>query len=166
MTLTNNNIIKRFIYSVISMIMVTCLCIMPTFAAGRKLVGKSASGAFTWAGYRFTYSFNATAGLSYNNSNNITSISDLSFSNIVCTSSSPAVTGSIIPKQTSKTYSGKTATYVVTLTRTAYGFYTDKVNYTFTYRTTDAGRPYSLDKDQLVLIDVVEGQPYDIQILQ
>lgn len=54
----------------------------------------------------------------------------------------------------------------MTLTRTAYGFYTDKVNYTFTYRTTDAGRPYSLDKDQLVLIDVVEGQPYDIQILQ
>ena len=90
----------------------------------------------------------------------------MSFSNIVCTPSNPAVTGSIIPKQTSKTYSDKTATYVVTLTRTAYGFYTDKVNYTFTYRTTDAGRPYSLDKDQLVLIDVVEGQPYDIQILQ
>lgn len=158
---------KKYIYIFTSLILTLSLCVMPMFAYGRKLVGKNVSGSFSWSAYSFSYSFRATAGLTYNNSNNLTSISDLSFSGISCKSSNSAVAGSIIPKQTRKSYSGKTATYVVTLTRTAQGFYTDKVNYTLTYRSTDAGTPYSFDEDdnEYILVEVEESEPYDIQLL-
>lgn len=151
---------------IIATLTAICLCITPTYAAGRKLVSRSISGSFTWSAYRYTYSFNAVAGLTYNNSNNLTQISNLSFNNTSCKSSDASVPGSIIPTQTRKYYSGKTATYVVTVTRNAYGFYTDKVNYTLTYRSTDSGTPYSLDEeDQMILVEVTESAPYDIQIL-
>ncbi|MGN1276601.1 MAG: hypothetical protein ACI4UK_06400, partial [Floccifex sp.] len=76
-----------------------------------------------------------------------------------------SVPGSIIPKQTRKYFSGNTATYVVTVTRNAYGFYTDKVDYTFVYRSTDAGTPYSLrDENDRISVEVIEGEPYDIEV--
>ncbi len=158
---------KKVIYILTSTILTLSLCVMPMFAYGRKLVGRTVNGSFSWSAYSFTYSFRATAGLTYNNSNNLTGISDLSFTGVSCKSSNTAVAGSIIPRQTRKTYSGKTATYVVTLTRTAQGFYSDKVNYTLTYKSTDSGTPYSLDEDEVdyILVDVVESAPYDVQIL-
>lgn len=158
--------IKKLFYVIISMFTVMCLCIMPTYAWGRKLVTKSTSGSFTWSAYRYNYSFNAVAGITYDDNNNITQISDLSFNNVKCISSDATVPGSITPRQSRKYFSGRTATYVVTVLRNAYGFYSDKVDYTFTYRSTDAGTPYSLKDDEsiLVLVDVIESEPYDIQI--
>lgn len=158
--------LQRMVYMIVAILTVLCMSIMPTYAWGRKLITKSASGSFTWSGYSYTYSFNAVAGITYNDSNSITQISDLSFNNVYCNSSDPSVPGSIIPRQSSKYFSGNTATYVVTVTRSAYGFYTDKVDYTFTYRTSDAGSPYSLDNDEeLILVSITESEPYDIKIL-
>lgn len=158
--------LKKIGYVMFSVFTVFCLCIMPTYAWGRKLITKSVSGSFTWAAYRYTYSFNAVAGITYDDNNNITQISDLSFNNVVCKSSDASVPGNIIPRQSRKYFSGKTATYVVTVTRNAYGFYTDKVDYTLTYKTTDSGTPYSLNPEDttLILVEVTESEPYDIQI--
>ena len=165
--MTSNIYLKRTFYLFVSMIMVMCMCIIPTYAWGRKLITKSASGSFSWTFYNYTYSFNAVAGITYNDNNAITQISDLSFNNVVCNSSSFNFPGSIIPRQTSKTFSGNTATYVVTVTRNAYGMYSDQVNYTFTYRTSDSGVPYSLgDNEPGIMVEVTVGEPYNIQVYE
>lgn len=159
--------LKKSIYIIISMITVICMCIMPTQARGRKLITKSVSGSFSWTFYDYNYSFNAVAGITYNDSNNITQISDLLFSNIVCNSSSMNFPGSIVPRQSSKYFTSSSATYVVTVTRNAYGMYADKVDYTLIYRPSDPGTPYSLNQDkQEFEVEIVEGEPYDIQISQ
>ena len=75
--------------------------------------------------------------------------------------------GSIVPRQSSKYFTSSSATYVVTVTRNAYGMYADKVDYTLIYRPSDPGTPYSLNQDkQEFEVEIVEGEPYDIQISQ
>ena len=158
---------KRAIYAAISMITVICICIIPAYAWGRKLITKTASGSFSWTFYNYTYSFNAVAGITYDDSNRITQISDLSFNNVICNSSSINFPGSIIPKQSRKYFSGSTATYVVTVTRNAYGMYSDQIDYTFIYRTSDSGVPYSFgDNESEIIVEVTEGEPYNIQNLE
>ena len=143
------------------------MCIMPTYAWGRKLITKSISGSLNVDGNIMYYSFNSTAGITYNDSNNITQISDLSFSNKSITMSNHRYNGDIIPRQISKNFSGNAATYTVKVTRTFQGYYSDNVNYTLTYRSTDAGTPYSIDNDQVYfLVDIVEGEPYDVTHLE
>ena len=50
------------------------------------------------------------------------------------------------------------------------GVYADSVDYTLTYRTSDSGTPYSLEQDQdndsMILVDIQEGEPYDIECLK
>lgn len=158
--------VKKCLYVLSTFLIIIGLSTTITFAAGRKLVTKTVSDSFTlWSAYHYTYSFNATAGLTYNNSNNLSSVSDLSFSNVTYKASVPSLAANFIPRQTSRSVSGKTVTYVVTLTRSVYGYYTDKVNYTLTYRTSDAGTPYSLDdQNQEILVDVEVSEPYDVHI--
>ncbi len=57
------------------------------------------------------------------------------------------------------------AKYVVTLTRNIYGYYSDKIDYTLTYRVSDNGTPYSMkdNTEPLILVDVEIGEPYDIK---
>ncbi|MSS01975.1 hypothetical protein [Floccifex porci] len=162
---------KKIFYVLVTMLAMMCMSIVPAqAAAGRKLITKNVKSTQYWSTYTITYSVNATAGLTYNNSNNITAISDLSFSGhsyTVNPVASGGVTCTLTTRQKSKTYSGTTATYVMTLTRNVMGVYVDNVDYTLTYRTSDAGTPYSLEKDEfLVLVDVEEGEPYNIQILE
>ncbi|NBK96927.1 MAG: hypothetical protein EOM50_02705 [Erysipelotrichia bacterium] len=66
-------------------------------ASSRKLITKSASGAFC-TNNMMRYSFNASAGLTYSGST-ISAISDLAFSNSTCTSSVIGGACSIIPTQ-------------------------------------------------------------------
>lgn len=168
MTTTIN--FKRVFYGLFTTFLVMCMCIMPTYAWGRKLITKPISGSLNVSGNVMSYSFNSTAGVTYNDANNITSISDLSFSNVSISMSNHRYNGNVIPRMASKYYSGNTATYTIQVTRTFQGYYTDKVNYTLTYRSTDAGTPYSLDPDKeketLILVDIVEGEPYDITYLE
>lgn len=166
MTMKNSINLKKAFYVFINTFLVMCMCIMPTYAWGRKLITKSISGSF-WANGTFSYSLNATAGISYEESS-ILSQSDLSFSNISVSSSIQGVYGNVIPRQTSKYISGTSAVYVVQLTRNATGVYSDKVNYTLTYRASDSGIPYSLntDEDTMILVDIEVSEPYDIQYLE
>lgn len=159
--------LKKTLYMVFTAILVMCLCMLPTYAWGRKLITKSISGSF-WVNGNFYYSLNATAGISYEGSS-ILSQSDLSFSNINVTSTVPRVHGSVVPRQTSKYISGTSAVYVVTLTRNATGVYQDNINYTLTYRASDAGTPYSLGNDEdntMFLVDIEVGEPYNIQYFE
>lgn len=159
------SIFKKRILVITSLLLAISLSFTAIYAATtRKLITKSASGSF-WVNNCMKYSFKASAGLTYNGST-ISSISDLSFSGKTCTSTVPGSTCTIIPTQKSKTYSGNTAKYVVTITRNAAGVYSDKVDYTFTYKTTDSGTPYSLerpDDSKGVLVSVEVGNPYDIR---
>lgn len=167
MTLNVN--FKRFIYLAISMLTVMCMCIMPAYAWGRKIIPKTINGSMTvWSAYHYNYYFTSHAVLTYNDSNQITQISDLSFTNIGYTSSHPSLTASFTPRQLSKSNNGSYATYVVQLTRNVYGYYSDNINYTLTYRPIDSGSPYSLGGDQediLILIDVEIGEPYNIKFI-
>ena len=159
--------IKRFVFMLTTLFTVMCLCITPTFAWGRKLINKTVNDSFTiYSAYHYNYHFNAQAVITYNDSNSITQISDLAFSNIGYTHSNPSLTASFTPAQKSKSNLNSYARYVVTLTRNVYGYYTDKVDYTLTYRPSDYGTPYSLKEgDKLILVDVEVGEPYDIMYL-
>lgn len=159
--------LKKSLSGIIAALLVMCICIVPTYAWGRKLISKPISGTLNVSGNTMSYSFNSTAGITYNDSNNITEISDLSFGYVTITMSNHRYTGSVIPRMQSKYYSGNTATYTVQVTRTFQGYYSDKVNYTLTYRSTDAGTPYSLNSEEnLILVDIIESEPYDIVYLK
>ena len=139
---------------------------IPTYAWGRKLVSKPIVGSY----YNyFVYSFDATAGITYNDSNQITQISDLSFSNVRITPGVMWTDGSVAPLQKSKTFSGKSATYVIKITRNAMGVYQDCIDYTISYSSTDSGTPYSLvnpsvSEGEFIIVDISE--PYDIQYFE
>lgn len=155
--------VKKYVYGILASLLVMGLCIMPTYAWGRKLITKPISGSLDVSGNIMNYSFNSTAGITYNDSNNITDISDLSFGYITITMSNHRYTGNVIPRMQSKYYSRNTATYTVQVTRTFQGYYSDKINYTLTYRSTDAGTPYSLNVERdWLLVDITESEPYDI----
>lgn len=142
-------------------------------ASGRKLITKTVSETMNWSIYTFNYSFSSSAVLTYSN-DAITQISDLSLYNIqcVCTIGNQYASCTIIPRQKSKTYSGSTATYVVTVTRTAMGSYTDKVDYTIKYKVSDSGTPYSFGNEEVyelidgVFVSVEVSEPYDIVYLE
>lgn len=170
MYLNSKESIKKIFCIIITTFIVTCLFITTTFAWGRKLVTKNASSTLYWSAYTIKFSFNASAGLTYDDNNNITSISDLSLSGHTYTVSptfSGGVSCMLSTKQKSKRFSGRTATYVVTLTRNVMGFYVDNVDLTLTYKTTDSGTPFSIDRaEPMILVDIEEGKPYNIQILE
>ena len=45
--------------------------------------------------------------------------------------------------------------------------YCDQIDYTFTYRTSDSGVPYSFgDNESEIIVEVTEGEPYNIQNLE
>ncbi|MGM9947519.1 hypothetical protein [Floccifex sp.] len=147
------------ILSAFTLIIAISTCM--TFAAsGRKLISKPISGSY-YTNNSLRYSFSATAGISYTN-DVIYAISDLSFSQVTITSTILGNTGTVVPRQISKTYSGSSATYVVQVTRTAQGVYSDKVNYTLVYRVSDAGTPYSLTPADEITVEIIESEPYDI----
>lgn len=161
--------LKKILYACLSSFVILCLSLSMVFASGRKIIAKSISDSFTiWSAYHYNYSFNSSAVLTYNNSNNITAISDLAFSNVTYTTGTPSLAANFIPNQKSKTYSGNTARYVVTLTRSVYGYYSDKIDYTLTYKVSDAGSPYSINESEKsgVLVEIEAGDPYDIQLLK
>ena len=147
----------------LSLLLCMFMVITPVYAWGRKLITKSISGSF-YLNNSMKYSLNAVAGITYDGSK-ITQISDLSFNGSKCVSSITGVTCNIVSKQKSKTFSGGTATYGVTVTRNAMGVYMDKVDYTLKYKTTDSGTPYSLDEESLLLTSVDVSEPYDVDIL-
>ncbi|MDD7282220.1 MAG: hypothetical protein PUH10_09570 [Erysipelotrichaceae bacterium] len=122
-----------------------------------------------WSAYNYTYSVVVYAVISHNDStNNITQISDLEFSTTSSSTSYPTLSASFTPSQKSKSFSGRKATYVVTVTRTVYGYYTDKVDYTIVFdvvANVGDARPYSLNQNGVVLSSDVESEPYDIEIL-
>lgn len=129
---------------------------------------KKVSGTF----YQNTmkYSFTAVANISYNNSGNITSISNLAFTSKTCDNNmgyGPSCI--IVPTQKSKSYSGRTATYVVALKRTAAGVYTETVDVTIKYTVnTRANNSISLfnsDSAYEVDISISEGEAYNIEYL-
>lgn len=150
----------------VSIILILCLASTMAFASSRKLITKNVSGSF-WINGNFSYSFNATAGITYQGSS-ILGQSDLSFSSMKVTSNVPGVVGTIIPKQSRKYISGTSAVYVVTVSRNATGVYVDKIDYTLTYRASDAGKPYSLGENEepMFLVDIEVGEPYDIQYFE
>lgn len=161
---------KKFIYVILSVCLAFFMSTINIFAA-RKIITKNVSDSLTvWSAYHYNYSFSASAVLTFDSSNKITQISDLSFSNIKYTTGSISLAASFTPTQKSKaTYNGgQYAKYVVTVQRNVYGYYTDRIDYTLTYRPTDAGSPYSMDggTEPLVLVDVEVGDPYDIQVLK
>lgn len=79
--------VKEYVYGILASLLVMRLCIMPTYAWRRKLITKPISGSLDVSGNIMNYSFNSTAGITYNDSNNITDISDLSFGYITITMS-------------------------------------------------------------------------------
>lgn len=123
----------------------------------------------TWSIYTIDFYVNATTGLTVNDNGNLSSISDLSFSNYGYNISAPingGVTCNLTATQKSKSFSGDTATYVVTLSRNVMGFYTDKVDKTLTYFASEKGTEYSLKGEKTyILVEMTESEPYDIQIL-
>ncbi|MCF0105461.1 MAG: hypothetical protein HUJ53_01725 [Holdemanella sp.] len=158
---------KKTLLVICSFFMVFTLS-LPVQASGRKIISKSIYDTMTlWSAYTYNYYFTAHAVLTYNDSNSITQISDLSFSNIGYTASQPSLTANFIPSQKSKYYSGSYATYVVTLTRSVYGYYTDRVDYTLTYSVYDSGSPYSIGNpdEEMMLVNVEVGEPYDINYI-
>lgn len=162
---------KKNIFRFLTFLMVCALCITPVFAAGRKIITKKGTYNFSiYSAYHYQYTVTASAVLTYNNSNVITQISDLSLSTTSKATSYPTLSASFTAAQKSKSFTSSKATYVVTVTRNVYGYYVDKVDYTFTYKVSDAGNPYSLNKDEEVidgvLVSVEEGKPYDVQILK
>lgn len=54
---------------------------------------------------------------------------------------------------------------MVTLTRNVYGYYSDKIDYTLTYRPSDSGTPYSLNDEDSFIVTVEVSEPYDIEYL-
>ncbi len=160
--------------SVLTVILLMIWVMNPIQAAtGRKLITKTISGSY-YTSNSISYSINVTAGISYTN-NVIYSISNLSFSNIYITTTIPTNTGNVVPRQISKSYSGTTATYVVQVTRTAQGVYTDKVNYTIYYTIYDYGSPYSLgngnenttvNNEASIDVKIEMSEPYDIQYFE
>ncbi len=160
---------KKKVVTCLTIVFGMFLAVTPAYAWGRKLISKSVSGSF-YINNSMKYSLGATAGVTYNDSNNITQISDLSFKNVKCTPTIDKTTCTIVPSQKSKRFSGNTATYVITVRRSVMGVYADSVDYTLTYRTSDSGTPYSLEQDQdndsMILVDIQEGEPYDIECLK
>lgn len=159
---------KRITYAILLIFIIFAMSTENVFGA-RKIISKSVTDNFSiWSAYHYTYRFNSSAVLTYDGSN-ITQISDLAFSNVSYTTEPVSLTASFTPRQKSKYIASdkKSAKYVVTVTRNVYGYYTDKVDYSLTYKPSDAGSPYSLgggsDIDFEVEIEV--GQPYDIQLL-
>ncbi len=159
---------KKNIGLFFSMFVVFSLCMTSVEAAThRKIVSKSISDSMNiWSAYNYNYYFTANAGLTYNDSNGISSISDLSFSGIGYTTGTPSLTASFTPSQISKSNMGSYAVYVVRVTRNIYGYYVDNINYTLTFSPSDYGVPYSIgDEEEMILVDVDVSEPYDIQIL-
>lgn len=158
--------LKKGIYFFICLFTAICLSCTTTYAYGRKKIAKTTSDSMTlWSAYHYNYHFTSHAVLTYNSSNTITQISDLAFTNVGYTSSQPSLAANFIPKQLSKSNGGSQAKYVVQLTRSVYGYYTDKVNYTLTYKPSNDGVPYSVEDDNPVLVDIEVSEPYDVQIL-
>lgn len=159
--------LKKIFTVLISLIMCFGLLSATTLATSRKLITKKISDSATpWSGYVYNYSFNTSAVLTYNSS--ISQISDLSFSSVTYTTNIPAPTAVFTLRQKSKANYGSYARYVVTLTRLFNGTYTDKIDYTLTYRSSDSGVPYSLNenKDIAFLVDIEISEPYDIMELK
>ncbi len=135
------------------------------FASSRKLITKTVNGTLNiYRAYTYNYHFNSSTVLTYTG-NSISQISDLSFSNIGYTASQPSLSANFIPSQKSKANYGSYATYVVTLTRNIYGYYSDKIDYTLTYRPSDSGTPYSLNDEDSFIVTVEVSEPYDIEYL-
>lgn len=156
---------KKFI-TLLSCVLALILSMSLLSAASlRKNITKSASGSF-YTNNMMRYSFSATAALSFDyKTNDITGISDLSFSNITCNNAIPGgFACMILPSLKSKTYTSKKATYVVTVKRNAGGFYVDNVDYTFNYYVTDSGTIYSAGEDSNnIEVEVLMGEPYNIE---
>lgn len=161
---------KKRIFRFLTGLMALTLFVTPVFASGRKIITKKGTYNFSiYSAYHYQYTVTASAILTYNNSNTITQISDLSLNTTSKATTYPTLSASFTANQKSKSFTSSQAKYVVTVTRNVYGYYTDKVDYTFTYKVTDAGNPYSLNKEEVidgVLVSVEEGDPYDIQILK
>uniref|UniRef100_UPI0025904F4D hypothetical protein n=1 Tax=Dubosiella newyorkensis TaxID=1862672 RepID=UPI0025904F4D len=81
------------------------------------------------------------------------------------TASQPSLSANFIPSQKSKANYGSYATYVFTLTRNIYGYYSDKIDYTLTYRPSDSGTPYSSNDEDSFIVTVEVSEPYDIEYL-
>lgn len=168
MTQTMGSRFRKFFAAIMAVLMTLCLTTTMTFASSRKLITKTVSGSMTvYSAYHYNYSFNASAVLTYNGSS-ISQISDLSLGYVSYTASQPSLAATFVARQSSKANMGSYAKYVVTLTRTIYGYYTDKVDYTLTYRPSDAGTPYSVggNDDQDFVVEVEVSDPYDIQFLK
>ena len=164
----NNFNLKKMMYIIITSVIMLCLaCVTVNAAGSRKKITKTINDSMTvFSAYHYNYYFTAHAVLTYSSANSISSISDLAFTNVGYTASVPSLAANFIPKQISKSNNKSSATYVVQLTRSVYGYYTDKVNYTLTYKLIDSGVPYSnLNEDKLmILVDVKASEPYDIRI--
>lgn len=134
---------------------------------GRKIISKTIADTMIWSIYTFEYSFNATAVLTCSN-DVITQISNLSITEpYITTTIGPAAALTVVPRQVSKSYSNNKATYKITATRTAMGSYTDKIDYTLIYKTSE-GTPYSVKDECIdgVLVSVEISEPYDIKIIE
>lgn len=163
--------LKRSFSLLITCILAFFLLSTTVAASSRKLITKTTYGSFSYASYTCNYQFNSSSVITYSGST-ISAISDLSFSNTTWTSTPSGMTFNITPRQSNKWFSGNTATYKVTVSRSAFGSYTDKVDYTIKYYTSDSGIPYSLGHAVEIeyidgfLVTIEESEPYDIQYLE